>query len=330
MALHDIGDDSVKIYLKDSGSRKKKIPEACNYFREKEVKIIIGPEDSSFLKELKNCDDLIFLSLSNLDSNINNNVVMMGINLESQLLSIKNFIKKQGKNKTIILYPNNKYSNHIEKNIRLINFQNSKMFKYSEDPKVLTGQIEKLTNYKKRKINLESRVKKLENSDNPKDIRELNALKQKYTLGKINFDSVIIIDFGNGLKSVLTSLAYTDVSDENVLIVTANQWFDKSILLESSIKNFYFPSINLKNLDKFNQKFISAYGYKPNDFTILAYDSVGLIYYLWKNNIKINSADDFNLNLKGKIGNFKISDNKIIQDLSIYKIEGSNFVKSKF
>ena len=40
------------------------------------------------------------------------------------------------------------------------------MFKYSEDPKVLTGQIEKLTNYKKRKINLESRVKKLEGSEN--------------------------------------------------------------------------------------------------------------------------------------------------------------------
>ena len=52
-------------------------------------------------------------------------------------------------------------------------------------------------NYKRRKINLNARVKKLEKSDLPKDIRELNQLKQRYTLGKINFDSVVIVDFGN-------------------------------------------------------------------------------------------------------------------------------------
>ena len=77
-----------------------------------------------------------------------------------------------------------------------------------------------------------------------KDLRELDILKQKYTLGKVNFDSIVIIDFGDGLKSVLTSLAYTDVSEKDVLIITGNQWFDNSILRETSIKSFYFPSIN--------------------------------------------------------------------------------------
>ena len=92
----------------------------------------------------------------------------------------------------------------------------------------------------KRKINLDSRIKKLEESDDPKDIKELSKLKQKYTLGKVNFDSIIILDFGDSLKSVLTSLAYTDVSDEEILIITGNQWIDQSLLEETSIKNFYF------------------------------------------------------------------------------------------
>ena len=133
---------------------------------------------------------------------------------------------------------------------------------------ILTGQIEKLTNYKRRKINLNARIKKLEESDLPKDIRELNQLKQKYTLGKVNFDSVVIIDFGNGLKSILTSLAYTDVSEKDILIVAANQWFDDSILSETSIKSFYFPSINLKNFKRFNEKFLKNYEYKPSEITI--------------------------------------------------------------
>jgi len=332
LALHDIDNNAVKIYPKDSGSNKKKIIQACKEFQEEGIKIIIGPADSQFQEELKNFDDLIFLSLSNMDSNIKDNVVMVGINLESQLLAIKKFINKKKKKKTVILYPDNEFAKYIEKNIKLINFGNSRLFKYSKDPKVLTGQIEKLTNYKKRKINLNDRIKKLEKSEDIRDVRELDKLKQKYTLGKINFDSVIIIDFDNGLKSILASLAYTDVSEQEVLIITANQWFDDNILSETSINDFYFPSIDLKNLKNFNQRFLETYKYKPNAITILAYDSIGLIYYFWKNNIKINSAKDFNFKreIKSKIGNFKISDNKVIQKLKIYKLEDNSFIENKF
>ena len=330
LALQDINDDSVKIYPKDSGTNKDSMIKACEEFREEGIKIIIGPIDSTFLKELKKFEDLVFLSLSNMESNFDENIVMMGINLESQLLSIKKFIKNKKKKKTLILYPDDLNSRHIEKKLKLIDFKNAKFFKYSKDSEILTGQIEKLTNYKRRKINLESRIKKLEGSELPKDIRELNQLKQKYTLGKVNFDSVIIIDFDNGLKSILTSLAYTDVSEKDILIITANQWFDDSILSETSIKSFYFPSVNLKNFIKFNQKFFNTYNYKPNHIAILPYDIMGLVYYFWENKIKIGSANDLNLKkeIKAKIGNFKINGNKVIQNLEIYKLEDKKFVKN--
>ena len=332
LALHDIDNPKIKIYPKDSGSKKEKIIQACEEFRNEDIKIIIGPTDSEFFKELHNFEDLVFISLSNINSDPKKNIIMMGINLESQLLVIKKFIQKEKKKKTVILYPKNEYTKHVEKNIRSANFSGAKLFSYSKDPKVLTKQIEKLTNYKQRKINLSSRIKKLEGSEEPKDIRELNQLKQRYTLGKVNFDSVIIIDFGNGLKSVLTSLAYTDVSEKDILIITGNQWFDDSILKETSIKNFYFPSIDLKNFKKFNKKFYETYNYKPTEITILAYDIIGLIYYVWKNEKNINAANNFNLktDIKGKIGNFKISNNKVIQKLNIYKLEEGKFIENKF
>ena len=331
LALHDIGDNSIKIYPKDSGSKKENILSACKDFQNEGIKIIIGPVDSTFLNEIKGFDDLVFLSLSNMNSIFEKNIIMMGINLESQLIAIKNFIEKQNKKKTVILYPDDKKSKHIGKKIKQVGFNNSRIFKYSDDSEVLTGQIEKLTNYKQRKINLESRIKILEKSELPKDKRELSQLKEKYTLGNVNFDCVIIIDFDDGLKSVLTSLAYTDVSEKDILIITANQWFDDSILTETSIKNFYFPSINLKNFNSFNKKFFKTYGYYPNEISIISYDIVGFIYYLWKNNNNIKSINDLNLkkDIKGKIGTFKISDNKVIQKLEIYKLEENKFVKSK-
>ena len=41
LALHDIGDDSIKIYPKDSGSDKKKIIRAGKKFHEEGIKIVI-------------------------------------------------------------------------------------------------------------------------------------------------------------------------------------------------------------------------------------------------------------------------------------------------
>ena len=163
-----------------------------------------------------------------------------------------------------------------------------------------------------------------------KKFQNKELLKQKHTLGRVNFDSVVIIDFGNGLKSVLTSLAYTDVLGDDVLIITANQLFDKSILNESSIKNFYFPSINFKNLKDFKKKFNEFYNYNPGDITILSKEYVGIVYYFWIKNIQINSPKDFNIKneIKGKIGNFIISDNKIIQKLDIYNLRENTFVKN--
>ena len=58
------------------------------------------------------------------------------------------------------------------------------------------------------------RKKLYEDKEDDESIKALEKLEQLYTLGGVNFDSVIIIDFGNNLKSVLTSLVYTDVDQK--------------------------------------------------------------------------------------------------------------------
>ena len=282
------------------------------------------------MKILKSLSDLSVIMISNIEPKIQGNILSVGVSLESQIKSIENFIKKNDRKKTIIMYPKNKYAPIIDSKINNINLNNKKIFKYSADPKVLTGDIEKLTNYKQRKRNLIARVKILEEKDDEVSKLELKRLEQKYTIGKVNFDSVIIIDFGDSLKSVLTSLVYSDVDQDDVIIVTVNQWFDKSIFLENSIKNLYYPSVNFKNFQKYKNKFSKVYGIQPSEITILTYDSLGLIYYIWnKNDYKISSIKDFIIkdNIKGKIGNFNFVEGKFIQKLNMYKVSDKKFIK---
>lgn len=331
MALEEINDKNIKIFPRDSGfNNPEKLIQSIESLKEENIKIVIGPISHEDFKTLSQFKDMIFISPSNIEPKVQSNILSIGVSLESQIKSIEEFIKKNKRKKTIIMYPKNKYSPLIDSKINSINLNNKKIFKYSDDPKVLTSDIEKLTNYKQRKRNLISRVKILEEKDDDASKLELKRLEQKYTIGKVNFDSVIIIDFGDSLKSVLTSLVYSDVDQKDVLIVTANQWFDKSIFLENSIKSLYYPSIDIKNFQKYKKKYSKIYGLQPTEITILTYDALGLIYYIWnKKNYKITSIKDFIIkdNIKGKIGTFNFIDGRLIQKLSMYKVSDKKFTK---
>jgi len=330
LALNEIDDKNVYIIPQDSGSNnKKKLNDAVKEIRSKDINIVIGPINNEDFEEVKKFNDVIFISPSNIDPEFQQNIISIGISFESQMMALIKFIKQQKKNKTVILIPKNNYTNLIEKKLDKLNLKEYKIFKYNPDPKILTGEIEILTNYSQRKKNLKLRKKIFEDKDDEQSKRQLERLEQKYTLGDVNFDSVIIIDFGSSLKSVLASLIFTDVDQEKVLFTTVNQWFDESIFYENTVKNLYYPSVNYKEFKKYKSNYFKTFNNFPSEITILAYDALGLIYYVWKKNGKINSVNDFSFKgkIKGKIGTFSFNNKKIIQDLNIYKAENNQFKK---
>ena len=330
LALDEINDENVIIIPRDTGfNNEEKLNTAIDEMRSLGVKVFIGPTTFDEFDKVKKYNDLIFISPSNINPEFSKNIISIGVSLDSQLIALKEFLKKQKKTKTIIMYPQNEYLEFIEKKIKDLDFKNAKTFTYSPNPEVLTGEIEILTNYAQRKRNLELRKKIFEDKEDDQSIKELERLEQLYTLGNVGFDSVIIIDFGNNLKSVLTSLVYTDVNQNNVLFTTINQWFDESIFYENTIKNLYYPSVNYKEFKKYNDKYLKRFKLYPNEITILAYDALGLIYYAWKQNGKINSISDFMFKnkIKGKIGTFSFKNGKVMQELDIYKTGDKKFIK---
>ena len=330
LALEEINDKNVIIVPRDSGFKnEKKINSAISDLRSSGVKVIIGPLAHDEFQQANKFNDLIFISPSNISPGFSKNIISIGISLESQLTALTEFIKKQKKTKTIIMYPENEYLEIIEKKLENLDLKNTKKFKYSPNPEILTGQIETLTNYSQRKRNLEIRKKMFEDKEDDQSKKELKQLDQLYTLGGVNFDSVIILDFGNNLKSVLTSLVYTDVNQKDVLFTTINQWFDESIFYENTIKNLYYPSVNYDEFRKYNIKYFEKFKIYPNEITILAYDALGLIYFAWKKNGQISSINNFMFKskIKGKIGMFSFKDGKVTQELDIYKTENKKFIK---
>ncbi len=326
LALKDINSDKLEIFPKDTQSDPKKTLRSAIELNSIGIKLVIGPvfyENLVYLDEVK---DLTFLSFTNKTLDLPKNVLSAGINSTSQLNTIKKFIELYEIKKTIFLIPNLNYDLEIKQGIKKSKVKNLKQYFYDIEPTKLTKQIEKITKYEIRKQNLIDEIKRLENSDNPNKEREIEKLEKKYTIGNVNFDSVVIADFDESLKSVITSLLYADISPKNKYFITFNQWFDKSLLDETASQPIYYPSINKKNLDEFKKKFLKKFNESPNHISLLSYDLVGLIYYLSLKNetAEINKSFDSKNSFKGKIGIFDIEDNKINHRLNFYKIENGS------
>ena len=92
---------------------------------------------------------------------------------------------------------------------------------------------------------------------------------------------------------------------------------------ERSIQPIYYPSINKKNLEQFQNKFHKEFGEYPNYLSLLSYDLVGLLYYLSLNTelTDVNKLFKKKNSFKGKIGIFDIKDNKINHRLNFYKVD---------
>jgi ABC-type branched-subunit amino acid transport system substrate-binding protein len=330
LALDEINDKNVIIIPKDTGSDdKEKLGKALEEMRLLNVNVVIGPIDNDDFSEVKKFSDIVFVSPSNKNPDFQKNIISIGISFESQMMALMKFLKKENKKKTVILLPKNQYTEFIENKLKKFDLKNYKIFKYNNDPKILTGEIEILTNYSQRQKKLELRKKIFENKEDEISKRELKLLEQRYTLGDVNFDSVIIVDFGNSLKSVLTSLVFSDVDQSKVLFTTVNQWFDESIFYENTVKSLYYPSVDYKEFKKYKDNYYKIFKNFPSEITILTYDALGLIYYVWKKNGQVNSVNDFSFKgkIKGKIGTFSFENEKIIQDLNIYKVEKNKFTK---
>ena len=329
MAINKINDSKILILPRDTKSDPKETLKKVEELYAEGIKIFIGPVFNENLKGLSKFQDAIFLSLTNKILNNPKNVISAGINAKSQFDTIKKFQEINELKKTLVLIPKKDYKEEIEEAISKSKIKTKKVFYYDVDPTKLTQQIEKVTRYKIRKKNLEDEIKRIENSEDGNKEKKLEILKKKDTLGKIGYDSIIIADFDESLKSVTTSLLYTDVSPKKITFISLNQWFDETLFKETTSQPISFPSINKKNYDNFRKDYYEIFNEYPNQLSMLSFDLVGLTYYLLlQNNFEIDNKLFLKKNkFKGVSGIFEIKNKKINHILNFYKVEGDTFIE---
>ena len=329
MAINKINDERVEIIPKDTKSNPIDALKVSKELYKDGVRIIIGPVFNESTKYLDDLKDVTFISFTNKLIGNPKNVISAGVNAISQVQTIKKFNNRKNLSKGIILIPRAQFKKEIEEAINKTKIIHKEVFYYDREPTKLTKQIEELTKYQIRKNNLKFEIQRLEGLSFKDKDKKIQNLKKRETFGNINFDSVVIADFDENLKSVATSLLYTDISSKRISYITLNQWFDESLLKDDSLHPIYFPSINKDNYELFMNDFKNVYDLDGDQLSFLSYDLIGLVYFLiYENDFKISKKIFYKKNkFKGKIGVFEISKNTITHQLNFYSIEDKKFKK---
>ena len=329
LTIFELSNLNVSLLPFDNQSTKEGTKFAFQELQNEKIDIVIGPVFFEHLKEISkdpNFSKYIFFSLTNETTDIPPNVISFGVNINSQINAIKPVLLKNNKTK-IFFGEKNTFSELIFTKLKneKISFYKDYFFTDFQD---IDKQSQIATSYWWRNKKLKDLIDKLNNSQNEEDKIKAKNLEKLDTLGGVNYQQVFTPSFDNNLISILSFFDYYDVNYDNAEFISLNQWFDKKLLIEPSLQNLIFPSINFDNFKELNNKFVKNFGKEISNIEILAYDLLPLLASVWysKNEDSFSVNDFTDKEFKGKSGIFKITkSNTTERKLNLYQIQNKQF-----
>ena len=331
LTIFELSNVDVTLIPFDNNSTEAGTRFAFKELQMQKVDIVLGP---IFMKNLvsivqeENFSKYIFISLSNNNVGLPSNVISFGVNLDSQILALRSTINVKNKKK-IFFADNSEFSTNVLKKIEEIKIPLSAKYQYSNFDEI-NEKAKMATSYNYRHKKLLDLITELKKSDNISDQAKVKSLEKKDTLEGVSYQQVIVPLFDDDLISVVSFFDYYDVNYKDAAFVTLNQWFNQKLLLEPSLQNIIFPSINYSNFQELNKKLKENYNIEISNIEILAYDIIPLLVSSWydKKNDFFSTEDFVGKEFRGKSGIFKINNqNYADRKLDLYQIKNKSFVK---
>jgi len=284
LALEETGNKNLQFYIVDTGDENQ-LYKNLSYLISNNVDLILGPIFTKTVlkvKEYLNDQSIPIITFSNNSDVSDHDIYVFGLTIEDELNRIYEYSIDRGINKFAVIVPNDKYGNKVKNKINKFHYVNNNsssqfIFYPTKEPDYYKIARE-VSNYDERKLDLDNRVKLLEELQSESSLKELKLLRNKDTLGEVDFEAIIIIARSfSELTNFISILPYYDVDPKKVKFIGNSTWGKELILKEPSMNDSYFSSLDLNARKKFKEEYKKIYKNNPHSLAALAYDLVGLI-----------------------------------------------------
>jgi len=274
--------------------------------------LILGPllsEETAAVTEQAKAANIPVISFTTSPSVLQEGIYTLGLLNEEQIERIVKYSAEKGRLKIAIVIPNN----HSGIN----------MLKAAINAAAANGAtIVKAGFYEPSAMDFTSLVTAMAGPEKVKASQTKPKPGEEVEKVELDFNALIIPEFGNRLKALASMFSFYDVSAPEVLFLGTSVWANTNLSKETELYGAVYPVISASRMTRFAQKYYAMFNERPNSLGILGYDAVALASALARKDRanlpeEITSADGYS----GMSGAFRIfADGKNEHCLDILRI----------
>jgi len=286
MALEDINDNNIILQYYDTKGTPEGASVAVTNAINQNVDLIIGPMLSSSVKAITPMakeNDIPIIAFNSAADVLQNGVYTMGLLLDEQVDRIISYTANKGRKRFALLLPDNNtgitVAKAATKSAKKNNVDVVTIAFYKPGTVDFSKILEKVTHYPERTAKLEKIKTEFEKSANMGNIVAISILKNLEkldTYGSVDFDTVLISDYGASLKSAVSMFGYYDVFAPEVKFIGTSIWDNTNLNKETTMRGSWYPSLSRQNSSYFVNKYVELFGERPSSLYSFGYDAVAL------------------------------------------------------
>lgn len=271
MAVGDVNNNHLVVQFYDTKGTTSGARIAAENAINAKSDLIVGPllgEEVAAISDVAKNENIPVISFSTAPNVLQNGVYTMGLLNEEQIERIIRYAVSQGRLKLVIVLPDSQSG---------IN-----MFKAAMNAAQLHGAtIVKVGFYSPNTMDFTKLVTQMAGdarvSASQRKIKsEKGEGKKEEEIAPLDFDALLVPEFGNRLKSITSMFSYYDVSAPEVLFLGTSVWGNTNLSKETELYGAVYPVMSMARLAQFKQKYYEMFNARSNDLSIFAYDAVAL------------------------------------------------------
>lgn len=272
MAVGDLNNNNLLVQFYDTkgttGGARIAVENAVSAKSDLIIGPILGEEVSAITEPAKNAE-IPVISFSTAPNVLQDGIYTMGLLNEEQIERIIRYAASQERLKLAVLLPDNQSGiNMFKAAMNAAQLHGATIVKvgfYAPNSMDFTKLAAQITG--------SARVAASQRKPQTKESTEETTEEERAPL---DFDALLVPEFGNRLKAITSMFSYYDVSAPEVLFLGTSVWGNTNLSKETELYGAVYPVMSMSRLTHYKQKYYEMFGQKSNDLSIFAYDAVAL------------------------------------------------------
>lgn len=283
LALFDVADEGFVLRPYDTAGTAAGATQAAQAAIEEGAAMVLGPvfnATTAAAAPAARERAVNVIAFSNDRAVAGNGVFLMGFMPEQQIERVVAFARTQGISRFAALVPETAYGTAIIEALRVSAVRNEgrvvRVEYYPADAAEIELQVRRLARYDERQAAWRAHRLALEGRDDADAEAALAALARTQTVGRLDYDAVILPEGGPSLRSIASLLPYYDIDPNTIRFIGTYLWYEPDLGREPALVGGWYAGPLPAQKDAFRGRFEASYGRAPPAIASIAYDAVAL------------------------------------------------------